>query len=244
MALSIVEVLARHGTIDTDALAEAFARRFAQEPGRGYGQGAFNLLTRVNRGAPWRDEARRLFNGQGSFGNGAAMRAAPIGGYFAPDLERVRAEALRSAEPTHTHPDGAAGAVAVAVAAALVVSGVDRRKLLDEVLRFTPEGHVHARLRKAAAIDLEADIKSVAAELGTGLDVAAHDTVPFAVWVATRHLDSYEDAIWAATSHDGDRDTLGAIVGGIVVLRTGEDQIPFLWRTATEPVPGASPRSG
>ena len=68
MALSIVEILGRHGAIDTDALAEAFARRWADEPSRGYGQGAFNLLTRVSRGAPWRREAQRLFNGQGSFG--------------------------------------------------------------------------------------------------------------------------------------------------------------------------------
>ena len=35
MALSIVEVLKTHGRIDQDALAVAFARRFAQEPGRG-----------------------------------------------------------------------------------------------------------------------------------------------------------------------------------------------------------------
>jgi ADP-ribosylglycohydrolase len=79
--------------------------------------------------------------------------------------------------------------------------------------------------------------ETVGDELGTGLDVAAHDTVPFCLWVAARHLDSYEQAIWTATSQDGDRDTIGAIIGGIVVLATGEDQIPFLWRAATEPVP-------
>jgi ADP-ribosylglycohydrolase len=237
MALSIVEVLGRHGTIDTDALADAFARRWAQEPSRGYGQGAFNLLTRVSRGLPWRREAQRLFNGQGSFGNGAAMRAAPIGGYFAADLERVRDEALRSAEPTHTHPDGAAGAVAVAIAAALAASRIDRRKLLEQVVRFTPPGHTHDRLRRAAEIDLGANVEEVGAELGTGLDVAAHDTVPFCLWVAARHLDSYEEAIWTATSQDGDRDTMGAIVGGVVVLATGDDQIPVLWRAAAEPIP-------
>jgi ADP-ribosylglycohydrolase len=237
MALSIVEVLGRYDTIDTDALAAAFARRWAHEPGRGYGQGAFNLLTRVSGGAPWRREAQRLFNGQGSFGNGAAMRAAPIGGYFAGDLERVRDEALRSAEPTHTHPDGAAGAVAVAIAAALAASGIDRNELLHQVVRYTPPGHTLNRIRKATEIGLDADPKIVGDDLGTGLDVAAHDTVPFCLWVAARHLDSYEEAIWTATSQDGDRDTLGAIVGGIVVLATGEDQIPILWRAATEPVP-------
>ena len=237
MAMSIVEVLGRHETIDTDALASAFARRWAQEPNRGYGQGAFNLLTRVSGGAPWRREAQRLFNGQGSFGNGAAMRAAPIGGYFAGPSNAYGLRRLRSAEPTHTHPDGVAGAVAVAVAAALAASGIGRAELLPEVVRHTPPGHTLNRLRKAAEIGLDADPKIVGDELGTGLDVAAHDTVPFCLWVAARHLDSYEEAIWTATSQDGDRDTLGAIVGGIVVLATGEDQIPILWRAATEPVP-------
>jgi ADP-ribosylglycohydrolase len=237
MALSIVEVLGRFDGIDPDALAEAFARRWSEEPNRGYGQGAFNLLTRVSYGAPWRREAQRLFGGQGSYGNGAAMRAAPIGAYYTGDLERVKAEALRSAEPTHAHADGAAGAVAVAVAAALAASGVDRTKLIEQVARRTPPGVTLDRLRRAAEIDLQANPADVGGELGTGLDVAAHDTVPFCLWVAARHLDSYEEAVWTATSQHGDRDTTGAIVGGIVVLATGEDQIPVLWRAATEALP-------
>ena len=36
MALSIVEVLDAHGGIDRDALALAFARRYAAEPHRGF----------------------------------------------------------------------------------------------------------------------------------------------------------------------------------------------------------------
>lgn len=237
MALSIVEVLERFDGIDPDALAEAFARRWSEEPHRGYGQGAYNLLTRVSHGAPWRREAQRLFDGQGSYGNGAAMRAAPIGAYFAGDLERVRVEALRSAEPTHAHPDGAAGAVAVAIAAALVASGVERAKLLEQVASFVPPGHTLNGLRRASQIGLDEEPAKAGVELGTGLDVAAHDTVPFCLWVVARHLDSYEEAIWAATSQHGDRDTTGAIVGGVVVLATGEDQIPVLWRAATEPLP-------
>ena len=46
MALSIVEVLGRHNAIDPDELAAAFARRYADAPDRGYGQGASALLTR------------------------------------------------------------------------------------------------------------------------------------------------------------------------------------------------------
>lgn len=240
MAISIVEVLARHGTIDPDALAEAFAARYAAEPDRGYGAGASNLLTRVAYGAPWRREAARMFDGRGSYGNGAAMRAAPIGAYFADDLARVRAEALRSAEPTHTHPDGAAGAVAVAIAAALATTRADPATWLAEVARHTPPGLTLDGLHRAAELPLASDPRVAGAQLGTGHAVAAHDTVPFCVWVAARHARSYEDAVRVACAQDGDRDTTAAIVGGIVVLATGVDAIPPAWRAATEPLPAAS----
>jgi ADP-ribosylglycohydrolase len=251
MAVSIVELLGERGTIEPDALAAAFVRRFEREPNRGYGAGAYALLSRVSMGAPWRDEAARLFRGKGSFGNGAAMRAAPIGAFFAPDLERVRVEALRSAEPTHAHPDGAAGAVAIAVAAAIASTGpAARHRLIAEVARWTPDGLTRDGLLRAEQLGLGFDVQLAGEELGTGSSVTSHDTVPFAVWSAARHLDSYEEALWTATAHPGldlasnalaifavDRDTVGAIVGGIVACATGVDGIPLLWREATEPVP-------
>lgn len=251
MALSIVECLETHGTIDPDWLAAAFARRFAAEPGRGYGAGAFDLLTRVAAGAPWRVEAAALFAGAGSYGNGAAMRAAPIGAYFAHDLERVRTEALRSAEPTHAHPDGAAGAVAVAIAAAMVTArAVPRAALLAEVARWTPVGPTQRRIACAAELELGFEVQLAGEELGTGANVTAQDTVPFSLWVAARHLDSYEEALWTATAHPAlqigtnalsisaiDRDTVGAIVGGVVACASGVDGIPVLWRAACEALP-------
>ena len=64
----------------------------------------------------------RLFGGEGSFGNGAAMRVAPLGAYFADELDAVVEQASFSAEVTHSHPEGIAGAIAVAVAAALCLA--------------------------------------------------------------------------------------------------------------------------
>jgi len=260
MAISIVEVLEQHGTIDCDALAAAFARRFAREPDRGYGAGAYALLMRVSMGADWRTEAAAMFRGAGSYGNGAAMRAAPVGAYFAPDLERVRDEALRSAAPTHAHPDGAAGAVAVAIAAALAQEhAASGNAFIAEVARWTPESKTREKILRAHELGVGFDVQFAGEELGTGSNIASHDTVPFAVWVAARNLDSYEEALWTVCAHPGldlasnplslfalDRDTLGAIVGGIVVCATGVDGIPVLWRAATEPLPkrGADGGSG
>jgi ADP-ribosylglycohydrolase len=244
MAISIVEALERHGTVDPDVLAGAFARRFELEPGRGYASGAASVLTRIAAGGAWPEQAAALFGGRGSYGNGAAMRAAPIGAYFAPDLERVAVEARRSAAPTHAHPDGAAGAVAVAVAAALATSSAAAacaggEALLDGVIRHTPDSPTRERLRRAAELGLDFDVRFAGEELGTGCNISARDTVPFCVWVAARHLDCYEDAVWTATSQVGDRDTLGAIVGGIVAAATGAEGIPLLWRASLEPLPAS-----
>ena len=67
-------------------------------------------------GADWREISPTLF-GSGSYGNGAAMRAAPIGGYFSGNPRRAAKEAQLSAVVTHAHPEGQAGAIAVAAVA-------------------------------------------------------------------------------------------------------------------------------
>jgi ADP-ribosylglycohydrolase len=237
MAISIVNTLSKHGGIDQDALMEAFVAHFTSQPNRGYGHGAFNLLSAVRDGASWRTESQRMFKGQGSFGNGAAMRAAPIGAYFADRLETVASQAKLSAQTTHAHGDGIAGAVAVAVAAAWATRNESAATLLAEVIKWTPPSNTRRGIQRAAEIPLTASVPQVAEELGTGHDVAAHDTVPFCLWVAARHWYSYEDAVWTAAAQNGDRDTLAAIVGGIVVMVPNAQQVPVLWQAATEPLP-------
>jgi ADP-ribosylglycohydrolase len=66
--------------------------------------------------------------------------------------------------------------------------------------------------------------------------VCAHDTVPFALWCAARHLDDFAAALWTTVSGLGDRDTTCAIVGGIVALAVGEAGIPAEFLAAREPL--------
>lgn len=234
MALSVVEVLLAHGTIDQNALAHHFVHRYLQEPWRGYAGGARQLLERIAYGAEWREEAPRLFNG-GSYGNGGAMRAAPIGAYFAADPERAALEAARSAQVTHAHLEGQAGAIAVAVAAAIVASeaSLTGETFLQRVLAYVPAGTTQQRI--AAAISIGADeTERAATELGTGQQVAAFDTVPYCLWVVAHQSFDFETALWTTVSGLGDRDTTCAIVGGIIALKTA---VPALWRKCREPLP-------
>ena len=125
MALSIYEILRKYQQIDQDALAASFAEHFSR--GRGYGMGARRLLARVREGEGWRDVSQNMFRG-GSYGNGGAMRVAPLGAYFADDMAKVVKQAALSAEITHAHPEGIAGAIAVAVGAALAWQLRDKTK--------------------------------------------------------------------------------------------------------------------
>ena len=72
MALSIVDVLEEQGGIDQDRLAKRMARRYVEEPWRGYGASAHHVLAAIAEGAPWRDVSAAAFGGEGSMGNGSA----------------------------------------------------------------------------------------------------------------------------------------------------------------------------
>lgn len=241
MALSVVATLEAHGSVEQDDLARRFARDF--HAGRMYGPAMLHdYFPRVRAGEPWRAVARSLFGGQGSLGNGGAMRAAPLGAWFADRPERLVEEARRSAEVTHTHPEGVAGAIAVASAAAwacrLRGSTPPPHELLERVLAEVPEGEVARGLRQARRLGPRTSREEACAALGNGARVTAADTVPFALWAAALHLGDFAEALWFTLGALGDLDTNAAIVGGVVASYVGEAGIPPRWRRLREPLPG------
>lgn len=238
MALAIMEVLRRKGNIDQEELAHGFARRFAVDPMRGYGAGAMGILHRISRGAAWQQVSAAVFEGTGSMGNGAAMRVAPIGAYFADDVQQVIDQARLSSEITHAHPEGQAGGIAIALACAWAVrwheQRMNPRELFDFVLDHVPQSETRTGIVEARRLALDLSVVTAVSILGNGSRVVSQDTVPFTLWCAARHLDDYPEAMWQTVSGLGDRDTTCAIVGGIVALSAGADSIPESWVTARE----------
>ncbi|MGW2600315.1 ADP-ribosylglycohydrolase family protein [Streptomyces klenkii] len=237
MACSVLAVLAGHGRIDQDALARSFAEHHDFD--RGYGPAVGRMLRLVREGGDWRELASALFNGQGSWGNGAAMRIAPLGAWYADDPEQATHQAEISAYTTHQHREAVAGTMAVAAAAAIAagLSGpVAPAALLDGVIALVPRSAVQAGLRRARDMLDYGDPTTVAAVLGCGRRTSAHDTVPFALWSAARNLTSYESAFWTTAQVGGDVDTNCAIVGGVVAA--GERGTPPAdWQRRTERLP-------
>jgi ADP-ribosylglycohydrolase len=227
------------GDFDRDAFAELLGRR--HDPQRGYGAGAVVLLGQIRAGTPWPVAAAAAFHGQGSAGNGAAMRAAPLGAWHADSLAHAATQGARAAEVTHAHPDGIAGGVAVTVAAAVAAAArldghrPEPAQLLGAVAVHTPAGRVRDGLREATRCTTAV---AAADRLGNGSQALAVDTVPFALWVAAHHLDDYPAAVTTCVFADGDVDTTAAIAGGVVAAHTGTEGIPPAWLAAREPLPG------
>jgi len=235
MAISLVEVLRDFGVIVQDELSQRFAQRYRLEPNRGYGGGAHFLLTQMEKPGDWRRLSSQLFAG-GSYGNGASMRVAPLGGFFAGEPERAAFEAQKSAVVTHFHDEGQAGAMAVAVAASL--AGSDRQfhfyEFLSYVLECIPDSLVKKKIELASEIQ-PGNLSEAISKLGTGKQVSAQDTVPFCLWCAANNLYDYEEALWQTVSGLGDCDTTCAIVGGIVALSAGS--LPPEWLKRRESLP-------
>lgn len=237
MACSVVAVLATHHRIDQDALAHSFATHHDFD--RGYGPAVNRLLRLVREGGDWRELASALFDGRGSWGNGAAMRIAPLGAWYADDPEQATHQAEISAYPTHQHREAVVGSMAVAAAAALAAAPggpPSPEALLEDVVALVPKSAVGAGLRRARDMLDYGDAGTVAAVLGCGRRTSAHDTVPFALWSAARALGDYERAFWTTAQVGGDVDTTCAIVGGVLGA-TKAGAPPAAWLERTEDLP-------
>jgi poly(ADP-ribose) glycohydrolase ARH3 len=218
MTIGVAECLLECGTIDPDVLARRFRENY--EPWRGYGPGARKLLDAMAAGGDWRAAAPAQFPG-GSLGNGAAMRAAPVGLLFHDDLDRVADEARRSATVTHTHPIGIDGAVLVATAVALALrpGPFDAKGFFSELAARAETEEFQWQLRTAARQGPEDS-------LTFGNSLEAHRSVTSALLCFAFSPDSYADAVARAIALGNDTDTLAAMAGALSGARLGEEALP------------------
>lgn len=146
------------------------------------------------RFAKWIEDPERTM--PTSYGNGAAGRVSPIGWVF-DTLEETLAEARRSAEPTHNHPDGIAGAEAVATAIFLARMGESKDTIRD-------------KLERTYGYDLQRSL----IDCTGGWFEAAELSVPEAVICFLASTD-VRSSLQNAVNLRGDTDTQAAIAGSI-----------------------------
>ena len=220
MMIGVTKTLLEKGEIDPTFLVHEFADRY--DPDRGYGQGMRTLLEKIAEGVNPETATTAVFP-MGSYGNGAAMRVAPIGLYFAEDLNRVAEEAAKSARTTHVHPLGVDGAVLLAIAVALAFrcenGKIKRAEFVDELLQFAETEEFQWQLKTLRNTDRDTMVS-----FGNGLE--AHRSVTTAIRVFIEEPDDYVAVISSAIGCGNDVDTIAAMAGSLSGAYLGFDAIP------------------
>lgn len=237
LMIALAESLIAHeGRVVPDDLVRRF--RTAYDRRRGFGAGMHRLMRLWDEGISWEEAARRLFDG-GSYGNGAAMRVAPVGVLFHHDDRGVYDAAVAQARVTHAHPLGQQGAAlqALAVAHALrsdpaTFSREDFLAELEAALPASAETYRRALMQVADLFDRWEERDLVVRKLGNRS--AAHRSVPTAIFAFLTFWNSFEEAVAYAVSLGGDTDTIGAMTGAIAGAFHGVDAVPRRWWEALE----------
>ena len=221
MAIALAESLIATGALDAGDLGDRFARHYEAEPWRGYGPGPPRIFEEVaETGISYAEAARKLYKGEGSLGNGAAMRIAPLGVALFDDLERLYEAACASAEVTHAHPEGQDGAAIQATAVALATrhhvagTALDPAAAAARLAATARTDSIQAKMRIVErAISEDWTPTEAADEIGRS--VAVGESMPFAVYAFLRTPDDSLACKETAILNGGDRDTLGAMAMAI-----------------------------
>lgn len=238
MAIGLAESLIERGDLDSENLGKRFHENYLNEPWRGYGPGPPAVFGMVERsGIGYGEAAKSLFGGQGSFGNGAAMRIVPLGLFFHAS-PRIYEKAVASASVTHAHPVGLDGAAVQAKAVAQAANldphePFSRETFVDRLIQTARTPEMKNKLLLIQRLLAEDAPPKIAAER-LGRSVAVHESQPFALYSFLRHPSSFADCLFCAILNGGDRDTLGAMGCALSGSYLGAESIPPAWREKLE----------
>jgi poly(ADP-ribose) glycohydrolase ARH3 len=238
MAIGLAESLAERGGLDPPHLGRTFHRHFNREPWRGYASGPPTIFHLVEKsGLTYEEAARSLYGDQGSRGNGAAMRAAPLGLFYhgAPDLYD---QAVAAAALTHAHPLAQDGAAVQASAVAMAIhldpqKPFPRDNFLRRLLRLAKTSEIKEKLSLVRTL-LKGQVPGPETARILGKSVRIDESLPFAVFAFLAQPHSFENCLMGAVLSGGDRDTLGAMAGALSGAYLGVTAITALWREKLE----------
>lgn len=236
MMIGVAESLIKNRGFDGEDMAYTFVHNYELEPFRGYGPGPPRIFRLIRAGAAWDEVAQGLYN-SGSYGNGSAMRIAPIGVFYHDNPAMLREVACKSSQVTHAHQLGKEGAALQAYAIALVTSlepglAFNRGDFLAKLLSYVAGGVYQEKLNRVEALLNRPDKDRVITELGNGIE--AFNSVPTAIYSFLSQPHSFAQAILYAISLGGDTDTIGAMTGAISGAYLGFESIPSQWENKLE----------
>ncbi len=236
MMIGMAESLVSRRGFDGEHMALTFVRNYEREPWRGYGPGPPRVFRMIKAGDSWDKASQKVYPG-GSFGNGSAMRIAPVGVFYHNDPAMLKEVAYQSSCITHSHELGKEGAALQAGAIALAMhlepaAAFDKKRFLQGLSQFVHHEIYKKKLELVRLLLAQTNKARVVSELGNGIE--AFESVPTAIYAFLSHDRSFEEAILFAVSLGGDTDTIAAMTGAISGAYLGVDAIPDRWRSKLE----------
>ena len=172
--------------LDGGSYAQVYRSFALRYPGRGYG----------GRFSRWVENA--AMGPYNSYGNGSAMRISPVGFAFE-GLAATLAEAKRSAEVTHNHPEGVKGAQALA-----------------QAIFMARKGESKETIRQAITASFAYDFSRSIAQIRrvNQFDETCQGSLPEALTCFFESQD-FEDCLRISVSIGGDTDTIACMAGDL-----------------------------
>lgn len=224
MAISVLEEMAEHGSIDPLSLRKRFVNRFTSW--RNYGGGMLEVVELWRASTDSIFAAEKLYNGQGSFGNGAATRVAPISAFFKyTETDELLHQVTLCTCLTHTHPYGIAGAQLQAYGVLMALNDIPAEEWLPAVFKLPIESAFKIKLGLVKqCLENRASAYESSQIIGNGSE--AIEAVPAALYAHLRYPDSFVDAVLFAIAMGGDTDTIGAMTGALSGSKNGLKSLP------------------
>lgn len=237
MAIGLAEsIIENNGKIIANKLGTKFHENFDKEPYRGYGSGPPKIFHTVeNTKKNYVEVAKDLFRGEGSYGNGAAMRVTPLGIFFY-DSKDLYSIVRESAIVTHTHRYGIEGAALLAKLNSILISKDpltysvhdNRVIILNILLNFSKTVEFKKKLSDIRKL-LDSNSRIELGENELGSNVLAITSVSFSIFAFLKNPNSFETSLLNAVLISRDRDTVGAMLGGLLGSYLGIERIPNDW---------------
>ena len=234
----LAEAIIKAKRVDPKAVAEGIVK-WADEKraleGSIIGPSTRRAITLLKKGEP--------VERSGIFGttNGCAMKISPVGLFdHAKSFDELFRDVVSACMPTHNTAVAISGAVAVAAAVKLAVSGHDveevvegsleQAEIAEERLGKSPVSErIKQALKLASASDDELFLDRLYAFLKDPFGALTEDAVPAAISIFARSRGDFRRAVLLACNLGGDSDTIGAMVGAIAGSFAGYSGIPSEW---------------
>ncbi len=173
-----------------------------------------------------------------SAGNGAAMRSAIIGCFFAKDATNRRTFTRAACVLTHTDQRAIESAHLIAEAAAMACQGLPTESLLAKLQLEVISSEMQVRFPiLEECLAQQASVSALAEAIGCKNAVTgfAPDTVSVALYAWLRHRGDFSTTLSTVIACGGDTDTVAAIAGALsgveiaVMEETSINSIPQEW---------------